>query len=148
MSTTVADLVRDAQDIVNGITEAGISAGQDIVRRDEYKLIFDASKSPSERAVLAAGSATIAGTVNATTVRYIRACHYAAALYAVDASDTVLTKSTVALTQAQIDAVKDARLMEIIQGAITLILSTKVSWWSTNHHIGTGSGFPTTITRK
>ena len=52
--TTFAEVVRDLGAVLNGVEEAGIAAGIDIVRSDEYKLITDLTAPAGQRAIVAA----------------------------------------------------------------------------------------------
>ena len=64
-----------------------------------------------------------------------------------DIEYTALTSEN-APTPAEMDAASPKDYFPFLQGATTLIFSTKVSWWMTNHHIGQSKGFTSNITQK
>ena len=72
----------------------------------------------------------------------------AAGFYAIQQQGCISLPVTTVPTADQVKRVADDKLEPLVQGAVTLLLSTKVSWWQTNHHIGAGGGFATTITQK
>eukprot|EP00971_Amphidinium_carterae_P169939 3367283-Amphidinium_carterae.1 len=77
---------------------------------------------------------------------------YAAAFYASLGPDTEWNKFTTAPTAEQLQHVKEnaTAVFKCMQAATTLLLSTKVCWWSTNHHVGQGQHghFNSTVTAK
>ena len=48
-------------------------------------------------------------------------------------------------TEEEMNSAKPADYKQYMQSAATLVLSTKVSWWMTNHHVGQGKGFQSNI---
>jgi len=48
-------------------------------------------------------------------------------------------------TEEEMNSAKPAGYKQYMQSAATLVLSTKVSWWMTNHHVGQGKGFQSNI---
>eukprot|EP00971_Amphidinium_carterae_P090480 1791491-Amphidinium_carterae.1 len=77
---------------------------------------------------------------------------FTTAMHATMTPDTEFKKLVAEPTEEQMQKVSDAKsgIVKHLQGATTLVLSTKVSWWNCNHHIGQGraGAFHSTVTGK